>query len=46
MIITKIIDYCIYLVKNYLYFCSKTTKTHKIFRYDTGFLGKELSLHS
>ena len=32
--------------KNYLYFCSKITIIDKILRYDTRFLGKELSFHS
>ena len=44
--ITEVNDKCSSIFKNYLYFCSKITLIDKILRYDTRFLGKELSFHS
>ena len=44
--ITKIRDQYAVYIKYYSYFCRKITIIDKILRYDTRFLGKELSFHS
>ena len=46
MIFTKINDQCTIYSKYYPYFCNKITIIDKILRYDTRFLGKELSFYS